>query len=389
MNKRIIFISGGVLLFAAALVFVSGLRDRGRNVYLEAQQALAAATKTAILAGGCFWCVEADFEKLPGVLDVVSGYSGGQAAPTPRGVRVPSRSVGKNPTYKNYAAGGYREVVQITYDPGRVSYAELVEYLIKHGDPTDADGSFYDRGKQYAPAVYYETEEEKKEAERVFRQIDELKIYGKPLAVALLPRSPFYPAEDYHQDYARRNSLKYSYYRHASGRDAFIEKHWGGNTMPSLSIDNKDNMYTNFKKPPDDELRQKLTPAQYKVTQGEGTEPAFRNEYWNNKEEGIYVDILSGEPLFSSLDKFDSGTGWPSFTKPLEERNIVLKEDSSLLQVRTEVRSRYADSHLGHVFKDAPPELGGLRYCMNSAALRFIPKEKLIEEGYERYADLF
>lgn len=371
ISKRTALISGGLVLILAAGIFLNSFANRRNAVYVEAQAALASSTKTAVLAGGCFWCVESDFEKLPGVLDVVSGYSGGTAPA---------------PTYSNYAAGGHREVALITYDPARVSFGQLVEYLIKHSDPTDPDGSFYDRGKEYAPAVYYENEEERDIALRVLDRIAELNVYDKPLSVAVLPRAEFYPAENYHQDYARNNYLEYGYYRNASGRDDFIRKHWGENVMPSLS---EFNTYMNFKKPSKDELKKDLTPLQYEVTQENGTETAFKNEYWDNKAEGLYVDIISGEPLFSSLDKFDSGTGWPSFTGPLEPANIVLREDRSIFGSRTEVRSRAADSHLGHVFKDGPPENGGLRYCMNSAALRFIPREKLDEEGYGKYARLF
>lgn len=326
--------------------------------------------KTALLAGGCFWCVEADLEKLPGVVNVVSGYAGGTT---------------ENPTYENYASGGHREVVEVTYDPQVVKYEQLVEYAIKHSDPTDANGSFGDRGKEYAPAIYFENADEEQKAQNIIEKIDDSGVYEKPLAVVVLPRpESFYPAEAYHQDYYKNNPVRYRYYRSGSGRDTFIEKHWGNNVWPE-----GDSPWKNFKKPTDGVLKDTLTDIQYKVTQKDGTERAFDNEYDANKEAGIYVDIVSGEPLFSSLDKYDSSTGWPSFTKPLEAEHIVTHDDWSLLGKRTEVRSRYADSHLGHVFNDGPVDRGGLRYCMNSAALRFIPKDKLEEEGYSEYVKLF
>ena len=369
MNQWVLFGAGIILaLCVGYFLFAPQAKD---PVLEKAINALAGETKTAILAGGCFWCVEADFEKLQGVIDVVSGYSGGAS---------------EGPTYADYAADRHREAVLVTYDPARVSFEGLVEYLIKHSDPTDAEGSFYDRGVEYAPAVYYKTAEERRAAERVIARIDAMHVYERPLALALLPRAPFFPAEEYHQDYYRKNALKYGYYRNASGRDAFIEKHWGEDTLPSAPPASS---YASFVKPSAQELREILTPEQYRITQENGTERAFDNEYWNNKEEGIYVDVVSGEPLFSSRDKFDSGTGWPSFTKPVESAHIVFGEDRSLFGVRTEVRSRYADSHLGHVFEDAPPELGGIRYCMNSAALRFVPLADLAKEGYGEYAILF
>lgn len=327
-------------------------------------------TKIALLAGGCFWCVEADLEKLPGVVEVVSGYAGGTT---------------KNPTYENYASGGHREVVEVTYDPAIVTYEQLVEYVIKHSDPTDANGSFGDRGKEYAPAVYYSDEKEEELAKKVISKIGEEGVYEKPLAVVVLPKpTTFYPAEGYHQDYYKNNPVRYRYYRSGSGRDNFIEKHWGDNVWPE-----GDSPWRNFKKPSEEILKETLTDIQYKVTQKNGTEMAFKNEYNDNQEEGIYVDIVSGEPLYSSLDKYDSGTGWPSFTKPLDAEHVVTRDDWSLFGKRTEVRSRYADSHLGHVFPDGPADKGGLRYCMNSAALRFIPKDELAEEGYSEYINLF
>lgn len=307
--------------------------------------------KTALFAGGCFWCIESDFEKLTGVASAVSGYAGGEI---------------ENPTYKNYSRHGCREAVEVSYDPTVVSYRALVEYLIKHSDPTDADGSFHDRGLQYAPAIYFDSDEEKEIAKKLIDTANAQHIYEKPLAIAVLPRVKFWPAEDYHQDYYKKNPIPYRLYRLGSGRDGFIKKHLG-----------------------DDILRAKLTPLQYKVTQKGGTESPFHNEYNDNHREGIYVDIVSGESLFSSSDKYDSGTGWPSFVKPISNEAVVLYEDRSFFGTRAEVRSRLADSHLGHIFEDGPADRGGKRYCMNSAALRFIPREEMEEKGYGEYFKLF
>ncbi len=322
--------------------------------------------KTAVFAGGCFWCVESDFEKLPEILSAVSGYMG-----------AARREGEPPPTYEDYGSRGFREVVEVSYNPAKVSYAGLVEYLIKHSDPTDADGSFNDRGSQYAPAVYYEDEAEKGEAERVIAKIDASGVYEKPLAVKVLPRGEFFTAEEYHQDYYKKNPLKYSFFRTASGRDAFVRAHWGENLLPSER--------GGFRKPSSEELKKTLTPIQYKVTQENGTERPFANEYDKNYAAGIYVDIVSGEPLFSSRDKYDSGTGWPSFVKPISPGAVVEKTARHLFTTRTEVRSSIADSHLGHVFPDGPGARGGRRFCMNSAALRFVPKEEMAAEGYGEY----
>lgn len=339
-------------------------------------------TKLALLANGCFWCVENDLAKVVGVLDVVSGYAGG---------------ITQNPTYENATAGGHREVVLVTYDPTKVTYANLVEHIIKHGDPTDAFGSFNDRGPQYAPAIYYENDTERNEAKRVIMEIDALQVFTKPLPLMVIPTVKFWPAEDYHQDYAKKNPLKYGYYRTGSGRTAFIEKTWGaratqfevGATTASVSLPIKNQVtqfnamsWNNFVKPTEAELKARLTPIQFKVTQEEGTESPFSNEYDKNYQEGIYVDIVSGEPLYFSKDKFDSGTGWPSFVKPISEEVVTLKVDKKLFSTRTEVRSKHADSHVGHVFDDGPQDRGGKRYCMNSAAMRFIAKVDMEKEGY-------
>lgn len=335
------------------------------------------ADSTALFAGGCFWCVESDFEKLSGVTEVISGYAGGDT---------------ENPTYEDYAKGGHREVVKVHYDSSVVSYEKLVEYLIRHIDPTDPEGSFGDRGVEYSPAVYYSTEAEKEMAERVIAEIDASGVFDTPLATPVLPAPPFYPAEEYHQDYYKKSSLKYNFYRKASGRDAFIEKHWSDQAPFRLDGDTRAfdvSAWEDFETLDDAQLREELSEMEYKVTQKDGTEPAFQNELHDETRDGIYVDIVSGEPLFSSTDKYDSGTGWPSFTRPIYEGAVVEKTDYKLILPRTEIRSRFADSHLGHVFEDGPAEAGGLRYCMNSAALRFIPKDEMEASGYGQFLVLF
>jgi peptide methionine sulfoxide reductase msrA/msrB len=342
------------------LVFSCSQAENGKQKSANSaapEENYSGPTALATFAGGCFWCIEAPFEGIDGVISVVSGYAGGKE---------------KNPTYSDVSGGKttHRESVQVTYNPDIISYSELLDIFWQQFDPTDEGGSFYDRGFQYTSAVFYHDKIQKAAAEASLQKLSQSGKFDKPIVTPLIKFTNFYPAEDYHQDYYKKNPTEYYAYRTGSGRDAFIAKHW------PVKLEDK------YKKPSDSELKKRLTELQYQVTMHEETERAFTNDYNANKEEGIYVCIVSGVPLFSSSDKYESYSGWPSFTKPIDARVIGKPTDTAYGMMRVEVRSKLGDSHLGHVFNDGP-EPTNLRYCMNSAAMKFIPKKDMEKEGYK------
>ena len=304
--------------------------------------------KLATFAGGCFWCMVKPFDEYEGVKEVISGYTGGYT---------------ENPTYEEVCTDltGHIEAIQITYDEEVITYKELLDIYWSVIDPTQVGGQFADLGHHYKTVIFYHDEKQKEEAENSKKDLEKSGLYDKPIATEIRKAETFYPAEEYHQYYYKKNPEHYNRYYKGSGRARHITKMWA---------------------------KRNLTPLQYEVTQNSMTEQPFKNEYYDNFEEGIYVDVVDGEVLFTSKDKFDSGCGWPSFSKPAGKGKLAFYEDHSYDMERIEVKGSKSGSHIGHVFDDGPKELGGLRFCANSAALRFIPKNKMKEEGYEEYLPL-
>ncbi len=349
-------ISGLIIM---TLLFACSTSDSNAEKNNDKLGKISGKLEVATFAGGCFWCVEAPFEIFDGVDRVISGYAGGEE---------------EDPSYEEVSSGktGHLEAVQVYFDPVVISYVELLDIYWKQFDPTDAGGSFFDRGLQYQSAIFFHSDKQEELAKASKERLERSGKYDKPVVTPIKPFTTFYAAEDYHQDYYKTNPDKYNSYKKGSGRSDYILRLWGE------SATYRDNILS------ESEIKEKLDDLQYQVTQRDATERAFANEYWDNKQEGIYVDVVSGEPLFSSKDKYDSGSGWPSFVKPIDTRYLTKKVDYNLGMARVEVRSNIADSHLGHVFNDGPDPTG-LRYCVNSASMRFIEKDKMREEGYGDY----
>jgi len=402
MIKYFILATIAIVLIATATYFWHQERKSNTNERTTVAKDLGDYS-VATFAGGCFWCTESDFEKVDGVIEAISGYIGGAVV---------------NPTYNQVSGGstGHREASQVYYDPVVVSYAQLLDVYWTHVNPTDNGGQFADRGYQYGTEIFYYTDEQKKIAEQSKRELNESGQLSEPIVTPITKAGEFYVAEDYHQDYHIKNPLPYKYYRNGSGRNTYITEQWGDTadevlhgktcvtnicaTVPKIQSEplsgpttksevKLGTTTTKFVKPSKEELKKILTPLQYKITQKEGTETPFDNEYWDNHEEGIYVDIVSGEPLFSSTEKFDSGSGWPSFLKPIEYSFVTEHDDYKLFVKRTEIRSKIADSHLGHIIMDGPETNDFVRYCMNSASMKFVHKDELEGSQYEKYHSLF
>ena len=364
-----------VILVTAALMLalgsaaLAGVQEKETNA--ETTKKEQVVLRDIYFAGGCFWGVEEYFSRIPGVEEATVCYANGST---------------ENPDYESVCSGqtGHAETVHVRYDPQKVRLATLVRQFFKIIDPLSVNRQGNDIGTQYRTGIYYSDPSDRKELEALMAE--EQARHSRPLAVELLPLTKYWLAEEYHQDYLKKHPGGYCHIDFctldelppapAASEDGKAD---AGNTRPEAGNALSPHRYS---KPSDAELRQKLSPEEYRVTQQAGTERAYTGKFWKHKEPGIYVDVATGEPLFTSADKFDSGCGWPSFSRPIDEKVVSEHLDTSFGMRRIEVRSRVGESHLGHVFDDGPKELGGLRYCINSAALRFIPYEEMEEAGY-------
>ncbi len=398
MNTLVKYIIVGLAILLA-IYFGSIIYQKltSKNVMLDKNLETEVATGTLqkiVFSGGCFWCTSAAFHPEYGVQSAVSGYFGGTSP---------------SPTYENHS--DHREATIVYFNTASTSLKKILVKYCHDIDPTQTDGQFHDLGHSYTTAIYYFTDEQKMLAEESKKILEDSKKFGdKKIAVQIIDGRPFtfYPAEEYHQDYEIKNPVRYEYYKNGSGRTDFIKNNWANDKTfdkfissaseisasgsdepsalpPSSEISSASHSWKHFTPEMKAARLKELTDLQIKVTQHEGTEPPVSNLYDKNYEKGIYVDIVSGEPLYLSSDKFDSGTGWPSFVKPIDN-SVATKSDSSyLIFTRTEVHSKIASSHLGHVFDDGPADRGGKRYCMNSASLKFIPLADMEAQGYGEY----
>lgn len=322
------------------------------------------------LAGGCFWGLEAYLDKLDGVVYAEVGYANGNT---------------ENPTYEQvcYGRTGHAEAVYVQYDLRRIDLTTLITYFFKVVDPTSLNRQGNDRGVQYRSGIYYKDNGDKTAIDQVIAA--EQRKYSAKIVTEVMPLRNYYPAEEYHQKYLAKNPGGYCHIDLGSlDSDPLAKANvTAAPASPPAACGGR-----TYQKPEPEEIKRKLTEMQYTVTQKDATEAPFANEYWNNHEDGLYVDVVTGEPLFSSRDKYDSGSGWPSFTRPIVSDAVITRADHSLFMERVEVRSRIGGSHLGHVFDDGPADRGGLRYCMNSASLRFIPLAQMAEQGYGEFVSL-